>query len=109
NLASVGAVPAAGYHPALGEPIHELDHTVMPKLYPLGKRADGHRPPPGECLHLKEQQILLRLDARAPGRHFAKPKKPPDVIPERGKRPVGDLGCPAGALTRVPSHWRIIS
>jgi hypothetical protein len=108
GLPSVGIVPASGNHPLLDEPINELDHAVVPKLQSLGEDSDRWGPLPGESFHLQQQDIVLRLDARATGGHLAKSKEPADVIPELRERPVVDLRRTA-PMMRLSTHSPIIS
>ena len=81
----------------------------MPKLQSVSEHSDRRRPAPRETLHLQQQQILLRHDARTTGGLLTEAEEPTDVIPELGERPVVDLRRRTALLTRLSSHSQIIS
>lgn len=77
DSAADGSIAAPFDETALDETIHELHNRVMADLEPVRQHPDGGVGATLKALDLKQQQVLLRLDARRPGRVFADPHEPP--------------------------------
>ena len=67
-----------------GEPIHELDDTVMADLQALGERPDRGGPTAVESFHLQQQLILLGRDPGGARRDLADALEPPQLVSEVG-------------------------
>jgi hypothetical protein len=96
------------------QPIDQLDRRVMTELEPLRKVPDRRAPPVLQSLHLEQQEILLRCDARVPRRDLANMQKLADVVTQLRQRPIvnalsGGRGAFGPRLIRVNSPRHSIS
>jgi len=82
DLSPVGGVRRAPHEPARLHPIDELDRAVMPELQPLGEPADGGGDAGRHAAQRKQELVLLRLEARLPGRLLAEAEEAPELVPE---------------------------
>jgi hypothetical protein len=85
NFAKVLGVPVAPDHPALGQPVGELDDAVMLELELPGQRADRGETAGAEAFEGKKKLVLLGPKPRLPGGLFAEDQKPSEEVAEGGQ------------------------
>src|SRR5450631_1944159 len=85
-LTPVLACTASSHQAPGGEPVYELDSTVVLKLHPLSQIPDGWRHPSWKSLERQHQLMLLRFQSLLAGRLFTEMYKAADLITEFRQR-----------------------
>jgi len=106
---SVGLGAAAPNQAAVHESVDQLDGGVVSDLQALGQHADRRHPRALDALHLKQEQVLLRLEPRGPGHLFADPQEAAHLIAQIGQRYVVDASAGRGARADASRHPRTVS
>jgi hypothetical protein len=80
---AVLAAHCASFH----EAVDQFDRAVVADTKLLGKRSDGGTSALRQCLHCKQDLVLVRFDSFGSGCFFAEVQKLPDGVTELGELP----------------------
>src|SRR5215469_6386336 len=84
NLPPVAPLPTALDQTALGQPVDQSHHTVMPELKTLGELTDRRGAVIG--LHGQDQRVRRSFEPPPPRGLLTKSKKPANLVPKLSQR-----------------------